>query len=103
VEQQQGTLSVLNVAAGDLTVSFDPSNKGEATKARAMVEKMMQEGYAILVEVAPARGKKEAEYQAVTKFDAKNGNYIIGKKKGGRKAIPAETAKATALPPRAGG
>ncbi len=98
IDQPEGTIAVLNVAEGDLKVSFDPANADEAKKAKTMVVEMIKNGYAVMV-------KDGNEYVRVKKFDPDKGVYVIGdkdKKKKGRE-IPATKAKAVGIAPRAGG
>jgi hypothetical protein len=114
-----GTLSVLNVGAGDLKFSFDPAKPGEVEKAKRTVEDMLRRGYTLLVEVVgvlhKAKGFDPArcEYVIVdepdepaavgTAIDADAAVIPAAKKRGRPRSIPASAAKATAIAPTAGG
>ena len=116
-----GSLSCLNVAGGDIKISFDTNNAAEAIRARRIITEMMKRGYALLIEV---KGK----YQRAKGFDEKVGEYIIAdydptaeeekdeqsetstpatpkaKAKGSRdKRVPMEKATAVSVAPSAGG
>ena len=45
-----GTVQILNVAAGDIELRFDPANMGERIRASRIVTDMLRRGYALLVE-----------------------------------------------------
>jgi hypothetical protein len=81
-------LDILNAQTGHTVLQFDSSNAEEVERARLQIETMMRAGFAIFAEIG---GKKTVR---VTKFDAKNGKYLIGDK---------EVTKLTASPPSAGG
>lgn len=119
-----GELACLNVAGGDIKISFDTNNAAEAIRARRIITEMLKRGYALLVE-------HKGKYQRATAFDEKKGEYIIadydptvdeeetdeheqGKKtkepqptikKGvrGRKRIPMEKTNAVSVAPSSGG
>jgi hypothetical protein len=69
-----GVLEILNVAAGDVKLTFDKGNPIETIRAKRIVVDMLRRGYALVVEVE--RGGKRA-YERVQEFDEKNGEYII--------------------------
>lgn len=46
-----GELAILNVAAGDTKLSFDPANKAEVQRASAIVEDMLKRGFALLIQI----------------------------------------------------
>lgn len=113
-----GTLSVLNVGAGDLKFSFDPAKPAEVERARKTVEDMLRRGYTLLVEI-------DGELHKAKGFDARRNEYIIldtsgepatedaaeegsagtpkKAKRGRPRGVPAATTRATALAPTAGG
>ena len=66
-----GSLSVLNVGAGDIEVRFNQHEPEECERAIAMLMDMQRRGYAILVKNA------DGSYSRVTRIDAKRGLYII--------------------------
>lgn len=69
-----GEISVLNVGAGDIKLSFNSSDVGEVIRARRMVKDMLRRGYALLVEVE--RGG-EKRFERALDFDETRGQYII--------------------------
>lgn len=121
----KGTLAILNVAAGDTKLTFDPKNKGETRRASAVVTDMLRRGFCLLVEVGA--NEKGPLYQRVKEFDPATAEYIIAgeppeetthaqvppgapprtpPRRQGRKGaarVPAATAAAVAIAPTAGG
>jgi hypothetical protein len=69
-----GELSVLNVAGGDIKITFDKNNVGESIRAKRMILDMQKRGYALLVEV---ERNGERAYERALGFDEKTGEYII--------------------------
>lgn len=69
-----GTVSILNVGGGDIKISFDRSNPGEAIRAARIVQDMLQRGYALIVEV---NRNGEKRYERVYGFDPDTNEYII--------------------------
>ena len=69
-----GTLSILNVGAGDTKLSFDKSNPAECIRAGRIVTDMLRRGYALLVEV---ERNGERAYERVQAFDPETSEYII--------------------------
>ncbi len=67
-------LSILNVGAGDVKVSFDKSNPAERIRACRIVKDMLRRGYALLVEVE--RDGKKA-FERALDFDEDRAEYII--------------------------
>jgi hypothetical protein len=65
-----GCLEVLNVAGGDVKLTFNRQDVAEAIRAKRMIEDMLQRGYALIVEV-------DGAYQRVTHFDAAHGEYVV--------------------------
>lgn len=66
-----GSLSVLNVGAGDIEVNFNQHDRGEAAKAITMLTDMQARGYAILVK------DTDGNYQRAARIDATRGRYIL--------------------------
>jgi hypothetical protein len=66
----KGSLSVLNVGAGDIKVTFNHLDSAEAKKAITMLLDMQVRGYAILVET-------EDGYRRALTIDASRGRYVI--------------------------
>lgn len=127
-----GTVSILSVGSGDTKISFDPSNAAERIRAARIVADMLRRGYALLVEVE-RRGKKSfqrvkefredlCEYiiadldpvsaltadveegyakEAAAAHAPKAGRAPRGKLR--TRPIPAEKARAVAVPRSAGG
>lgn len=52
-----GSVAVLNVGRGDLTLSFDKANTAERKKAKSVVQDMLKRGYAIFVQVDTKDGE----------------------------------------------
>lgn len=69
-----GELSVLNVAGGDIKITFDRNNVAESIRARRMVGDMIRRGYALLVEV---ERNGERAYERALGFDETKGEYLI--------------------------
>ena len=65
-----GTLSCLNVAGGDVKISFDNKNVAESIRAKRMITDMLRRGYALLVEV-------DGAFQRAIEFDEKHGEYVV--------------------------
>lgn len=55
-----GNVSILNVAAGDLSLTFDKNNPVETIRAARVCRDMLRRGYALLIEVE-RDGKKAYE------------------------------------------
>lgn len=111
-----GTLDILNVGLGHLTLTVTPGDAVEIAKAKRVVTDMLHRGYAIFVETPEG-------LQPVRRFDPEKLVYIIDdtlhttpaptatppKKRDGRRgykrgrAIPVTGAKATAVGRTAGG
>jgi hypothetical protein len=66
-----GSLSVLNVGAGDIEVVFNQHDQAETNKALQMLVDMQQRGYAILVRL------DDGSYVRAKSIDASLGRYII--------------------------
>ena len=66
-----GSLSVLNVGAGDLEVRFNQHEPDEVERAVKMLRDMQQRGYAILVK------NEDGSYSRAVSIDAERGLYII--------------------------
>jgi hypothetical protein len=70
-----GEVGILNVGAGDTTLSFDPKNPVERERAKKIVVDMLRRGYALLVQVGTKKG--EPVYQRAKAFDPKTCEYVI--------------------------
>mgnify|MGYP001618162412 FL=1 len=117
-----GSLSCLNVAGGDITITYDKNDAAEAIRAKRIITEMLGRGYALLIE------GKNGKYTRAKGFDPKVGEYIIADydptvedieeneqskttpaakptiKKGTRyKRVPMEKSKAVAVAPSSGG
>lgn len=111
-----GILSVLNVGAGDIRVTFNQHDRGERDKALAMLQDMQKRGYAILVQL------DDGTYVRAKEIDAARGCYIVQLPDGGsheaaepvepapkrrgrprKVAIPVTKARATGVARSAGG
>ncbi len=66
-----GILSCLNVAGGDIAISFDTKDQQEAIRAKRIIKDMMKRGYALLVKMP------DGTYQRALEFDEQAGEYII--------------------------
>ena len=66
-----GSLSVLNVGAGDIKVVFNKDDKGESKRAIRMLSDMQQRGYLIAVELP------DGSYTRAERIDATRGRYVI--------------------------
>jgi hypothetical protein len=66
-----GSLSVLNVGAGDIEVRFNPHQPEETTRAIRMLKDMQARGYAILVK------QDDGSYVRAEGIDEQHGLYII--------------------------
>lgn len=107
-----GSLSVLNVGAGDIEIVFNQHNQDEVDKALRMLNDMQKRGYAILIRL------DDGSYTRVTEIDATRGRYIVQlpdgstlagstdepKKRGRpRKSVSVTKAHATGVARSAGG
>ncbi|MGE3278045.1 MAG: hypothetical protein AB7O67_23280 [Vicinamibacterales bacterium] len=108
-----GTLSVLNVGAGDIQVSFNQHDAEERQRAVRMLKDMQARGYAILVRL------DDGTYTRALEIDEAHGAYVIqtpepaaaapvaepprrGRRRG-RTKVPFEQAKAIGVARSAGG
>jgi hypothetical protein len=69
-----GTLAILNVAGGDVKVSFDKSNPAEIIRAKRIVRDMLHRGYALLVEV---ERDGEKRFERALDFNEETAEYLI--------------------------
>lgn len=122
-----GSLSVLNVGAGDINITFNQHNPEERDRAIRMLKDMQMRGYAILVRL------DDGTYTRALEIDEARGAYIIqdpepgfappepatteaaaeatapapeaprGKRGRPRKSVPVEKAHATGVARSAGG
>lgn len=116
-----GELSVLNCTAGDIRISFDKANEVEVARAKRMIEDMLRRGYILVIEV-------DGRHVPVKQFDSETCEYIVPegalysgdgpppatedvaetpestvKKRGPKRRVPMQSAKATGIPPMGGG
>lgn len=82
------SLEVLN-SSGHLTITWDPHKAEEVGEARAMVEKLREEGYTFFV-VAGSTGKDEVEQG--------NGMILVRRIEDPTEDLPPEPGEATASP-----
>lgn len=69
-----GTVSILNVAGGDISLTFDKSNPVESIRAARVVKDMLRRGYALLIEVE--RDGQKA-FERALDFDGEKNRYIV--------------------------
>lgn len=70
----QGSLSILNVGAGDIKIEFNTASISETIRAKRIITDMLRRGYALLVEV---ERDGERAWERVQQFDEKRSEYII--------------------------
>lgn len=70
-----GTVAILNVAAGDTKLTFDPSKPGEAKKSARIVKDMIRRGFVLLIEVG--EDDKGPIYRRAHDFDEATSEYIV--------------------------
>lgn len=89
-----GSLSVLNVGAGDIEVVFNQHDTGEREKALKMLADMQARGYAILVRL------DDGSYVRAKEIDHSRGRYIVQLPDGTSHAAaePVEAVDVTAKP-----
>ncbi len=68
--EEVGSLDVLNVGSGHLTLTFNKDDRPELERAKRVVSEMLARGYAIFVQVGE-------ELRPVRRFDAKTATYYI--------------------------
>lgn len=94
LESPTGLLEVLNVGLGDLKVTFNKHDAAETAKARRMIEKLMRDGYAILV------AGTDGTYSRVQGFDPATDSYIVAEETTSAGETPAApTGKRRGRPP----
>lgn len=69
-----GECRILNVGAGDLSVSFDKNNVSETIRARRVIKDMIRRGFALLIEV---ERDGEKRWERAQDFDEATDRYII--------------------------
>ena len=69
-----GTVGILNVGAGDISLSFDNANPAENIRAARIVKDMLRRGFALLVEVERDGQKR---FERALDFDEQHCRYII--------------------------
>lgn len=74
MSMDDGAVAVLNVGAGDIRLSFDPTNMAERIRAKRIVQDMLRGGYALLVEVEKDGVKA---FQRALSFDEERCEYIV--------------------------
>ena len=70
-----GTVAILNVAAGDTKLTFDPSNPAEVKRSATIVKDMIRRGFVLLVEVGA--DEKGPIYRRAHDFDETTAEYIV--------------------------
>ena len=107
----EGTfLEILNVGLGDLKLTFNKHSTTEREQAQRTIERLMREGYAILIEQA------DGTYVRAKSFDAETDSYVImepepvpvadeakPKRRGRPKKVARSEVNATAVARSAGG
>lgn len=66
-----GSLSILNVGAGDISITFNKDDDDEAKKAIKMLQDMMKRGYFVAVQL------DDGTYARATAVDATRGRYVV--------------------------
>jgi hypothetical protein len=84
-----GSLSVLNVGAGDIEVRFNPHQPEEIARAIKMLRDMQQRGYAILVK------QDDGSYARAVEIDEQHACYVISGEPQAPAQPSAETPPAT--------
>jgi hypothetical protein len=69
--QTAGEVGILNVGAGDVKISFDPSDPAERIRAARIVKDMLRRGYALLVK------NDDGTWTRALGFDEERCEYII--------------------------
>lgn len=120
-----GTVGILNVGHGDTKLSFDPNNPAERIRAARIVKDMIRRGYALLIQREPG-----GAFVRATDFDESVCEYVIAdfdpitaseadhveeeatqqagtpaapSARRGRRGVKAESVRAVAIAPSAGG
>jgi hypothetical protein len=70
-----GEVAVLNVAAGDTKLTFDPNDPEEAARSAKIVDDMIKRGFVLMIEVG--RDERGPLYRRATAFDPDTHEYII--------------------------
>ena len=68
---ESGGLDILNVGLGDLKVRWNPLDAADRAKAKKMIQDLMRQGYAILIE------EPDGSYKRATRFDPDRDCYIV--------------------------
>jgi len=92
-----GTVAILNVAAGDTKLTFDPEKPDEVKRSASIVKDMIRRGFVLLIEVGS--DEKGPIYRRALDFDETASEYIIA---GDAPALHQEKPGIvqSALPPR---
>lgn len=72
--ERPGELSILNVGAGDVKITFNRGDVAEVIRAKRIITDMLRRGFALVVEV---ERNGEKAYERVESFDEKTGEYLI--------------------------
>lgn len=88
-----GTVSILNVGAGDTKITFDKSSPADTIRAGRIIKDMLRHGYALLVEVERDGVKA---YERALDFDESTSEYIIADLDPIRAAIERKRAREAA-------
>jgi len=70
---RHGSLSVLNVMAGELKFSFDPAHPEEVARTKDIIASLLKKGHMIFVQV-------DGKTERVKEFDPNTSEYIVGDK-----------------------
>lgn len=68
---EEFAIKVLSVGEGDMKISFDKTNAQERKRAETVINDLLRQGYALMVETA------KDTYKRVRAFDAKTSEYIV--------------------------
>lgn len=83
----EGSLSVLNCAEGDIKISFNKADPQDVARASRIIKDLLRRGYFLFVEI-------DGEIKKVKRFDAEHEEYILAD----GPENPAETVPDPALP-----
>jgi len=93
-----GTIDVLSVGYGDMTLSFNKYDPAEVAKAQQTITNMLRQGYALLVKMP------DNTYQRVHAFDPETDSYVINEfvEAGSNEPEEQGAAESTKAPPKRG-
>lgn len=92
-----GELSVLNVGAGDINITFNNADADEVGKARQVITDMQKAGYAIMAQMP------DKSYQRIESFDPARNAYIVVVLAPETGAVVEAVTDAEVLPKKRGG